>query len=904
MANPVFIGRDAELRHLEGLFARAAKGKGQIVFVVGEAGTGKTTLVQELARRTLAGYTDSVIAVGNCNAQTGLGDPYLPFREILGLLLGNVGTPRDHSSLPQENTNRLRKLLVRSTQVLVEVGPDLVGVFVPGAALVATIGKAVVEKVGWMEELERLTRRKQERALLGEAAMEQTRLFEQYTSTLIALSQLGPLLVVVDDLHWADAASISLLFHLARRIEESRILLVGTYRPDEVALGRGGARHPLETVVNELRRYHGDVTVDLDRAVLTEGRSFVDELLDLQSNRLPEAFRGALFQHTGGHPLFTRELLRTMIERGDLQQDEDGRWFVASSLEWNTLPSRVEGVIAERIGRLEEEARTYLCVASVEGMQFTGQVIASVEQVGERQLLRELARLEKQHRLVREDGEERVNQRHLSRYGFAHALFQHYLIESLGTSERRLLHGEVAGVLEELHGAEVGEIAVSLAWHYEEAGITDKAIAALLQAAHRALQLSAHREAIVHLTRALELLTSLPDDPYRLQQELQIQMMWGAAHTYQHGFAAPAVESAYTRAHALCLRLGDVPELVPVLVGLHAFYIVRGKIQNAIEIADQVGAMAEATGDSTLELVTNWLLGAARFWQGDFESAHQHSERACAIYNPDQHRSLAYLYANDPGVVSRAYNAYALWYLGYPDTARARAREAIELAENLGHPWIYVYALTFSNAVALCRRDWQAVVEGTDRLLSVANKEGYGFWAVLAMCHRGWALALLDHSADGMALMAEGLKGYRAAGANLAQGFNLSGAAEGYASMSALQEALHCVERGLAVVRETGERASEAELYRLRGELLWTRGGDAGEAEAQIQHALVVAQHQKARSLELRAAMSLVRLHRVAGTREQAERARELLGEVYGRFTEGFDTADLKQARAMLEESF
>jgi len=280
-----------------------------------------------------------------------------------------------------------------------------------------------------------------------------------------------PLLLVLDDLQWADAASINLLFRLGRRIRDSRILVVGAYRPDEVALGRRGERHPLEKVLAEFKRYFGGVWVDLGQAEPAEGRQFVDAFLENEPNRLGESSRQALFAHTGGHPLFTIELLREMQERGDLIRDEEGLWVEGPALDWGTLPARVEGVIEERIGRLEEELRDILTVASVEGEDFTVQIVARVQELQERRLLRTLSReLERRHYLVRERGDMQVGRQLLSRYQFTHTLFQRYLYNDLSAGERRLLHGEIAEILEELYQGRTEEITVQLARHYTEAG--------------------------------------------------------------------------------------------------------------------------------------------------------------------------------------------------------------------------------------------------------------------------------------------------------------------------------------------------------------------------------------------------------------------------------------------------
>lgn len=500
MSTPVFIGRKKEQQHLQRWFEQGLAGNGQVVFVAGEAGSGKTTLVESFVAQMQATYSDLIVAIGNCNMQRGLGDPYLPFREVLAMLTG-IETAKIGDSSP-DNRSRLRQILGYSAQVLVEVGPDLVGAIVPGAALITTIGKAALGKTGLLEELTRLDQRKQQPS----AAIEQSRIYEQYANVLKALSQKYPLLIVLDDLHWADEASIGLLFHLYRRLADSPSFIIGTYRPDEIALSQNGERNLLEKTLAEIKRYAGDVTLDLGQTSEADKRAFTNQLLDSEPNHFDDAFRQQLFQHTDGHPLFTVELLRTLQERGHLVRDAEGYW-VTGNLDWETLPARVEGVIEERFGRLAPEQREILNIASVEGPSFTAEVVAQISQLPMRQLLKELSQqLGKQHLLVQEKGTMKLGRSHLSAYQFTHTLFQKYLYSELGQAERRLLHGEVAHMLEKLYAEHTDELSAQLAWHFDQADEPDLAALYYLQAGERANQQGAPQEAHRFLQRTLELL--------------------------------------------------------------------------------------------------------------------------------------------------------------------------------------------------------------------------------------------------------------------------------------------------------------------------------------------------------------------------------------------------------------
>ncbi|MFQ5858813.1 MAG: BTAD domain-containing putative transcriptional regulator, partial [Anaerolineae bacterium] len=365
-----FVAREHEVAQLDAHLEKALAGQGHAVFVTGGAGRGKTALIQEFARRAQEAHPDLIVASGNCNAHTGVGDPYLPFREMLGLLTGDVEARWAAGAITRGHARRLWNTLPFAAQALVQDGPDLIDTFVPGAALMARAAAYAPEGGAWLDRLRELVERKP--ASPGRATREQSDLFEQYTKVLGALARERPLLLVLDDLQWADTGSISLLFHLGRRLSgtclraphrQGRILIVGAYRPEEVAADRAGKRHPLEPVVNEFRRDFGDITVELGQA---GGREFVEAFLDSEPNRLGAGFRETLYRQTGGHPLFTVELLRDMQERGDLVQDQAGYWIEGPALDWEILPARVEAAIAERIGRLPEELQAVLTVASVE----------------------------------------------------------------------------------------------------------------------------------------------------------------------------------------------------------------------------------------------------------------------------------------------------------------------------------------------------------------------------------------------------------------------------------------------------------------------------------------------------------------------------------------------------------
>lgn len=499
-----FVARERELARLDAFLGKALAGEGQVVFVTGGPGRGKTALMEAFAHRAMASHSDLLVASGNCNAYSSVGDPYLPFRDVMAMLTGDVEARWDAGAISGDHARRLWSALPLMIQALLDHGPHLVDVLVSGAGLLSRAALAERAFATSVQRLRDLMNRRKTRS----HDVEQSYVFQQVTDVLRSLARERPLLLVLDDIQWADTASIGLLFHLGRRLADaaSRVLIVCAYRPEEVALGRNGKRHPLIRTLSEFKRTFGDVWIELRPAESVEGREFVDAVIDSEPNRLGEDFRAALCQRTNGHPLFTVELLRAMQERGDLLKDEDEQWIEGPELDWDLLPARIEAVIAERIERLDPTLQEMLAVASVEGEMFTAQVIAETQKMPERSSLRLLSgELERQHRLVRGQEETRTSRGALSRYRFGHALFQEYVYKRLSPGERRILHRDVASALEMLYEGQVDEIAVQLGHHFKEAGEYGLALPYFTEAAERAARLYANDEAITHYARALAL---------------------------------------------------------------------------------------------------------------------------------------------------------------------------------------------------------------------------------------------------------------------------------------------------------------------------------------------------------------------------------------------------------------
>lgn len=892
MAQPVFVAREAELARLIQFLNQARAGHGQVVFVLGEPGSGKTMLVQEFTRRSLAAYPDLLAVNGNCNAQTGFGDPYLPFREILQMLTGDVETRWAAGALTYAHAQGLWACLSDAVQALVEDGPDLIERFVAGNTLLARAQSGAPEQARRLNEL-----LKSRAAGTGGASLQQTDLFEQFTKVLQALARNHPLLLVVDDLQWADSGSINLLFHLGRQISGHRILLVSAFRPGDVAMGRDGERHPLEPVVNELQRLYGEVRVDLSQV---EGQHFVETFLETEPNRLGMEFRRALFQHTGGHPLFVVELVRGLQERGDLTRDDSGHWIEAGALDWEFLPPRVEAVIAESIGRLPERLQATLTIASVEGETFIAQAVSRLQALEDWEVIRQLSGpLSKLHQLVIASGLRLMGDRRIAVYRFRHFLFQKYLYNRLDQVEREHLHEAMGEALEALYAEQSPQISLQLARHFEISGQTARAVNYLQMAGDQAVRLYANTEAISHYRRALAMLHTLLDDPGRGPLELRLRVALGVPLLATRGFSDAELEQNFGRARQLTREAETSPELFQALSGLKSYYDLRLSLYTALELAEAMLELAKRLNDRMLQQFACHQMSTTLVYLGRLCEALEYRRRASALYDREIFRTIIFQLGFDPEVAGLSHASWAYWLLGYPDQARRVSQEALALAEDLRHPFMIAFAKFFKAQLHCYLREVSQTRALAEDTIALSRQLGMAFWLAAGDCLIGWVQAEEGQLEQASLQQEQALTALSLIGAELGRIQFVPRVGELFARTGRTVEGLLLMDEALDKVRAAEFRIAEPDLYRSKGELLLAHGDSETEAEACFVQSIESARNIEAKSWELRAALSLCRLW---GRQGKPDAAQELLSSIYNWFTEGFDTPDLIEARQLLNE--
>jgi predicted ATPase len=445
-----------------------------------------------------------------------------------------------------------------------------------------------------------------------------------------------------------------------------------------------------------------------------------------------------------------------------------------------------------------------------------------------------------------------------------------------------------------------------LAYHYTEASLSAYALPYWQRAGARATARSAYVEAIGHLSAGLAALEALPETPERTLHELHLQVALGGALTAHKGFAAAEAGQAYRRARELAQQVPDTPQLAPVLLGLWVYYHVQAELRTAHELGEELLRVAHRWQEPMLRHQAHHALGITTTDQGVFVDALSHLEQAVTLYAPAHHGAHLALSVYDTGVICRAFAAHNLWYLGYPDQAAQRNQEALTLAQELAHPYSSAGTFGLAATCAALRREWHRAEEWAEAVVALSCEHSFAYFLAWGMIMRGWALSAQGRHGEGLAQLQQGLEAYRTTGAVVLQTCWSALLAEALSKAGQAAAGLHVLDEALATIRTSGEHRSEAELYRFQGELLQQTGSGGPHAavgqsspEACFQQALAIARQQQAKSLELRAAMSLARLWQSQGKRQEAY---DLLAPIYGWFTEGFDTADLLEAKALLEE--
>ncbi len=835
------VGREPEVGLLRERWAQSQEGLGQVVVLSGEAGIGKSRLVQVLTERVVDAGTPCLTL--RCSPY----HTHSAFYPVIEHLQRLLQWPRD--ATPAARLAMLEQAL-QTAGLPLEVVP----------LLAALLSLPVPEGYPPL-------------TLSPQRQKQQT--LEALVAWLLADAARQPVLAVWEDLHWADPSTLELLGLLIDQTPTARLLLVLTCRPE--FRPRWMARSYLTqiTVTHFTRQQIEQMAMRV-----TGGKPLPAEVVQ------------QIVAKTDGIPLFVEELVKTILESG-LVREEAERYVLTGPLPPLAIPATIQDALMARLDRLAP-VKEVAQLGAVLGREFAYALLRAVVPLDEAAL---------QHGLTQLVEAELLYQRGhppLATYVFKHALVQDTAYRSLLKSTRQQYHQRIAQVLVERFSDMLETQPELVAQHYTEAGLAEQAILYWQQAGHVAQARWAHEEAIAHLTTGLAMLMTLPETRERDWQELTLRINLGKSLAATKGWAAPEAEATYVRAWEICQQASDTPHLLSVLWGLAHVSVVRADLPKHREVGARIRSLAEQQSNTLFLLVAHWLTGQNLLHVGEFTAGLEQLEQAYTLYDAQHHPTYVTLFGVDIGVFTLCYMSHALWSLGYPEQAVQRSHKALGLAQEMQHPFSKTLAQVYTATLQQFRREPHTANAHAEVAIALCIEHDFAYYRAWAMIIQGWCLRRRQQLETGTTQMQEGLTALRATGGELRLSYYLALLAEARGEDNQPAVGLGLVTEAFTHQVTTQERWTEAELYRLKGELLLARSAEQHtEAEASFQQALEIARQQQAKSLELRAAMSLARLWQQQG---KPVAARQLLAPLYGWFTEGFDTADLQEARALLEE--
>jgi class 3 adenylate cyclase/predicted ATPase len=835
-----FVGRGRDLDLLLDGFERSKGRRGQVFSIIAEAGVGKSRLLYEF-RKAIANE-DVIFLEGLCLSY-GRNMAYHPVIDILRANF-NIKEGDGDYEIKEKIERGLKVLGVDESSIR----PYLLELFsVKDSGIAETPISPEVRKDRIIEAIKRIT---------------------------LAGAEFRPIVMAVEDLHWIDENSEELFKHILDSISGARVFLIMTYRPEFVPTWSG-------------KSYHNQV--NLNRLSNRESLAMVSNLLGTEE--VDTDLEELILNKAEGIPFFIEEFVKSLGDLGFLERT-DGKCHLAKAVKELTIPVTIQDMIMARIDSMPESAKELLRTGSVIGREFTHELIRAVTALSEQELLTHLSLL-KDSELVYERGIYPG-----STYIFKHALTQEVGYGSLLSKIKKELHGSIGRTLEEIHRDRIEEFCEMLAHHYSKCDDIEKALEYLFKAGEKAKRNYANDAAIAYFTKGLELLKSLPETHERAKQELDFQIALGVPLIAIKGNAAQEVETTYIRARELCEQIADNSQLFQVLVGLRRVYFARGESVRAHELGEQLHALCPDLENSAHLSRAYIMLAETLYSLGEFAQVREQCKKVIGLCDPEQQRTQLLLYGTDALVVSWILEACALWHLGYPDQALKMSNEGLARAQDLSHPFNLAYAFFFSATVHQFRREVHVVRERAEALIQFANEQAFPLWKAWGTFLHGWALVEQGDRNEGIAQMRQALKDCSSMEILWFSTYSLALLAEAHSKAGQAKEGLIVLGEALERAHKSGERLHEAELYRINGELLLMQGAAEPKVEECFHQALEVTRNHNAKALELRAAMSLSRLWQ---KQDKKEDARTVLEQVYGWFTEGYETADLKEAKALLE---
>jgi class 3 adenylate cyclase/predicted ATPase len=840
------VGRDQEIGLLYERWEQIEEGMGQVVLLSGEAGVGKSRLVQAM-KEHVGQDPQAWLTPCQCSAYH-RNSAFYPLIDVLERIVLQFERGDD----PAKKLSRLEGFLAQYAIPQLEMVPlfaDLLSIPLNDNYTPSNLSPE---------------RKKQ-------------LILQTILGVLLEIANRQPLLLVIEDLHWADPTTLEFLNLLVDQIPTTRIFALFTFRPDFSPPWSGRA-HLTNLTLRRLTRKQ--VVIMIQHVA--------------GGKLLPAAVLEQIVKKTDGVPLFVEELTKMVLESGLLREKEED-YELAGPLPPLAIPATLQDSLMARLDRLAS-AKEIVQLSAILGRELTYEMLQAVSSLDEDTLQQGLSRLVEAELLYQRGIPPKAT------YTFKHALIQETAYQSLLKGTRQQYHQRIAGMLAGEFAETVATQPELVAHHYTEAGLGEQAVPFWQQAGQLAMERSANEEAIAHLTRGLEVLGELPESAERDQQELALQMALGSSLIVSKGYAVAEVEQTYSKALELCRRIGDTPEVVPVLYALGRYYYVfRAEFQIAHDLGVRLMKLAQDQNDAAALMMAHTVLGITSFWTGQFVATREHVEQALTLFDSGMRRDRDFRYAQDIRIVCLCYRVWTLMHLGYPKQAIEVLQEMEALSDELLHPPSTALFLVTACFLHYWRRDAQKTQESADSLLATSAEYGFAQWMPFGTIFMTWSQIQNGAGELEIEQLRQAIIDWQGVFCfeivlPLFQGV----LTDAYRTAGIVEQGLEVVGEALVKVERSGERQEEARLHLMKGELLLIQSDpDEQHAEGCFQQAVKVSRRQSAKYPELQAAMSLSRLWQAQGRKEEA---RSLLSDVYGWFTEGFDTKDLIEAKALLDE--
>ena len=791
MFNSSFVGRKYQLERLNVLFEHSQKENFYACFITGDTGMGKTSLIKKFCKDLNITNNETIIAECKCDAHIGKNSPYAPFVDLLREL-----TRADQSL---KNNDFVKTILNK---------PD-----------------------------------KQSQAFSKEE------IFKEYQSILEQSSQNSNIVFVLEDMHWIDEPSILLLEYLLSELNIKKIFLLGSYRTNEVTC-TDNKKHPLCTIHNELKDMHNIEQINLHDIHVLEKKNFIRSIFDIEANLLDDEVVETMLQHTNAEPLFTLELLLHMKQNKLIIKNDESKWYIKNNINWNELPLKIEDTIESRIEQLTISNREVLNVASVEGTNFTLQVVSNILNIPEHILIKQIKNdLYKKHNIVTSNGNKKLQNYTLYLFKFVHTIFQKYIYKQLNDEEKKALHLKVAETLELLYHGSKQECLFELAYHYRLSGYVQKAVEYLKKSAERALSLSTYNEALIQLDYAIELLRSDTSSLSNKQLEFEIQILRSTVLKVTTGWVSEQTTKNYEKTREIGKQLKNDTQLAPVIFGLWAVKLMTLELNDALVLANECLTLGQRMQNFVTISQSHIAISNTHFWLGNFKEASEHALYANKHYKQTQHIEHTLKFGYDPLSLGYMFHILSQSAMGNSSEAISKRDEMMSISSKWTHP--------FSQAICYQADAWmqyhlnnpQAVQNASTKLYNISEDNNFPFYKGMAIILGTWAEAMLDDEKNNyIDKLQNGYKDYmKSSGALIAHSLYRLILSQVLIKYGKNKLALENIDKALTIAYDKNELSYEAELLRLKATLL-----PVDDSKEVLLKAKTIAQNQGAKLFEQR----------------------------------------------------